>query len=124
MTTTESSASAKAAATRFREVHEKVRTELHKAIVGQDAVIDSVLTALFAGGHVLLEGVSGIGKTLLVQSPGAPLHLAFSRSQFTTHLSPSAERGPVITVEPQCAVHDLCLQLCPSVSILLPRDVS
>lgn len=122
MKTTESSASAKAAATRFREVHEKVRTELHKAIVGQDAVIDSVLTALFAGGHVLLEGVPGIGKTLLVHSLGETLDLAFSRIQFTPDLMPSDVRGAEILVETQGGGHELRFQPGPIVSNLVLAD--
>ena len=58
------------AAARFREVHDKVKAEVQRSIVGQDEVVEGVLSALFAGGHVLLEGVPGIGKTLLVRTLG------------------------------------------------------
>ena len=63
--------------------------EVAKVIVGQDAIVDGTLIALFAGGHVLLEGVPGLGKTLLVRTLGEVLDLSFSRIQFTPDLLPS-----------------------------------
>jgi MoxR-like ATPase len=122
MTTQASSASAKAAAARFREVHTRVRSEVHKAIVGQESVIDSVLTALFAGGHVLLEGVPGIGKTLLVHSLGEALDLKFSRIQFTPDLMPSDVRGAEILVQTRGGGHELRFQPGPIVSNLVLAD--
>lgn len=68
---------------------DRVRAELHKRIVGQEAVIDDVLTCLFAGGHALLEGVPGLGKTLLVRSLSEALDLEFSRIQFTPDMMPA-----------------------------------
>lgn len=53
---------------RASQLAQAVRTELQKAVIGQNTVIDDVLTALIAGGHVLLEGVPGLGKTLLVRA--------------------------------------------------------
>jgi MoxR-like ATPase len=85
-------------------------------------VIDSVLTALFAGGHVLLEGVPGIGKTLLVHSLGETLDLAFSRIQFTPDLMPSDVRGAEILVETQGGGHELRFQPGPIVSNLVLAD--
>ncbi|MGE0144763.1 MAG: AAA family ATPase [Planctomycetota bacterium] len=81
---------------RFREVFGKLAEEIHRRIVGQDDVVDGVLTALFAGGHVLLEGVPGIGKTMLVKSLGEALHLAKSRIQFTPDLMPADVVGTMV----------------------------
>ena len=54
----------------FRDVYEQLRREIGKVIVGQDEVVDQTLMALFADGHILLEGVPGLGKTLLVRTLG------------------------------------------------------
>ncbi len=67
---------------------ERIRREVGKAIVGQDAVIDLMLTALLAGGHILLEGVPGTGKTLLAQAFAQTLSLKFRRVQFTPDMMP------------------------------------
>jgi MoxR-like ATPase len=76
-----------------------LRTELGKVIVGQDAVVEGTLIALFAGGHVLLEGVPGLGKTLLVRTLGEVLDLSFSRIQFTPDLMPADILGTNIVME-------------------------
>ncbi len=68
-------------------------------MVGQEAVIDGVLTALMAGGHVLLEGVPGLGKTILVRSLGEALDLKFSRIQFTPDMMPADIQGTSVLVE-------------------------
>ncbi len=65
-----------------------IRHEVSKAIVGQDEVIDLMLTALLSGGHILLEGVPGTGKTLLAQAFAATLSLKFRRVQFTPDMMP------------------------------------
>jgi MoxR-like ATPase len=67
----------------------ELRAELARVVVGQDEVVEGVLLALLAGGHVLLEGVPGLGKTLLVRSLAQVLDLQFSRVQFTPDLMPS-----------------------------------
>ena len=67
----------------------RVREEIGKIIVGQQEVVDGVLICLLAGGHVLLEGVPGLGKTLLVRSLAGALHLRFLRIQFTPDLMPA-----------------------------------
>jgi MoxR-like ATPase len=87
------------AARRFREDFEKVRTEIAKAVVGHREVVEGVLVGLFAGGHVLLEGVPGLGKTLLIRSLSQALQLDFSRIQFTPDLMPADVTGTTIVVE-------------------------
>ena len=77
----------------FSKTVEKIKTEIHKDVVGQDDVIDNVIIAIIAGGNVLLEGVPGVGKTRLVRSLGRVLNLPFSRIQFTPDLMPSDVTG-------------------------------
>ena len=88
-----------AAVEKFRTQYAAVRAEVGKAIVGHDEVVDGVLTCLFAGGHALLEGVPGLGKTLLIRSLSEALHLQFSRIQFTPDLMPADVTGTTIVVE-------------------------
>ncbi len=78
---------------RFSEVIAKIKSELHKDVVGQDEIIDNVIISIIAGGNVLLEGVPGVGKTRLVRSLGKALGLPFSRIQFTPDLMPSDVTG-------------------------------
>src|SRR5262245_39488970 len=68
---------------RLNQARERIMGELRKVIVGQDAVIEQLLTALFGGGHVLLVGVPGLAKTLLISSLARVLDLKFNRIQFT-----------------------------------------
>ena len=77
----------------FRETFDGIRVELGKVIVGQDEIVDGVLMGLAANGHVLLEGMPGLGKTLLVRSLSQVLHLSFSRIQFTPDLMPADVTG-------------------------------
>ena len=77
----------------FSDSVKKMKTELHKDVVGQEEVIDAVLIAVIAGGNVLLEGVPGTGKTRLVRSLGQTLDLPFSRIQFTPDLMPNDVTG-------------------------------
>jgi MoxR-like ATPase len=73
----------------FQKDFQRIEQELGKVIVGHHDVIRGVLTALFAGGHCLLEGVPGLGKTLLVRTLGSVLQLKFNRIQFTPDLMPA-----------------------------------
>lgn len=80
----------------FATQFHKIRSQLQLAVVGQTALLDQVLWALVAGGNVLLEGVPGLGKTLLVKSLGRVLDLSFARCQFTPDLMPSDILGTQI----------------------------
>ncbi len=88
-----------AACEHFREAFGTLRSEVGRVIVGQDAVVEQTLVALFAGGHVLLEGVPGLGKTLLVNALSDSLGLDFSRIQFTPDLMPADITGTTVVVE-------------------------
>ncbi|MBP7370572.1 MAG: MoxR family ATPase [Arenimonas sp.] len=77
----------------------QLRNAIAQAIVGQEQVIEQLLIGLLAGGHCLLEGVPGLGKTLLVRSLGEALHLDFRRIQFTPDLMPSDILGTEILEE-------------------------
>jgi len=83
----------------FREKFHALRDEIGKVIVGQKPIIDEVLIALFAGGHVLLEGVPGLGKTLLVRTLSEILELEFRRIQFTPDLMPADIVGTNMVLE-------------------------
>lgn len=74
-------------------VYNTLREEIGKVIVGQKAIVDGTLHALFANGHVLLEGVPGLGKTLLVKTLSQVLDLSFNRIQFTPDLMPADVLG-------------------------------
>ncbi len=73
----------------FRNAYQAVFNEISKVIVGHAEIVHGVLTCLFCGGHALLEGVPGLGKTLLVRTLSQVLHLNFNRIQFTPDLMPS-----------------------------------
>src|SRR5687767_3187393 len=83
----------------FRELYGAMRSEIGKVIVGNDEIADGTLIALLAGGHVLLEGVPGLGKTLLVRTLSEVLDLAFNRIQFTPDLMPADILGTNIVME-------------------------
>ena len=75
---------------------QKLRDEIGKAVIGQDAAVERLLVALLAGGHVLLEGMPGLAKTLLVKSLGSALGAQFERIQFTPDLLPSDIVGTMV----------------------------
>src|SRR5690242_12377307 len=86
-------------ATEFRHAYGMVHREIGKVIVGHSDIVHGVLTCLFVGGHALLEGVPGLGKTLLVRTLSQVLELHFSRVQFTPDLMPSDIMGTNIINE-------------------------
>src|SRR5215213_11675048 len=77
----------------------RLRTQVSQRIVGQDEIIDGILTAVLAGGHALLIGVPGLAKTLMVQTVSEALNLTFNRVQFTPDLMPSDITGTDIIEE-------------------------
>ena len=83
----------------FRQMTRAIREQLARVIVGQTAVVDQLLIAFFAGGHVLLEGVPGLGKTLLAKSFARTLGLMFKRIQCTPDLMPADILGTQLVVE-------------------------
>ena len=83
----------------FRDSYTALRNEIGKVIVGHDEIVEATLIALFAGGHVLLEGVPGLGKTLLVRTLGEVFDLTFSRIQFTPDLMPADIVGTNLVME-------------------------
>jgi len=78
---------------------QRVRAEVHKAIVGQDRVLDEILLALLCGGHAVVEGVPGLAKTLLIATLARSLGMQFSRIQFTPDLMPSDITGTEVIEE-------------------------
>jgi MoxR-like ATPase len=83
----------------FVSAFEKLRAEVEKVIVGHREIINHVLIGMFAGGHVLLEGAPGLGKTLLIKTLAEGLELSFSRVQFTPDLMPADIIGTNIILE-------------------------
>ena len=113
---------ARDAAAEFNKVHAAIRDEVGKMMVGQEAVVEGVLAAMFAGGHVLLEGVPGLGKTLLVSSLGKAVDLSFSRIQFTPDMMPADIRGTNVLSESETGGTKLEFQEGPLVANLVLAD--
>src|SRR5438105_1125923 len=86
-------------AEQFRQAYGRIQGEIAKVIVGHTDIVHGVLTCLFVGGHALLEGVPGLGKTLLVRTLSEVLDLNFNRIQFTPDLMPSDIIGTNIITE-------------------------
>jgi MoxR-like ATPase len=83
----------------FQRTFERIQTEMARVIVGHTKVIEEILIAFFGGGHVLIEGVPGTGKTLIVRSLARALNLSFNRIQFTVDLMPADITGTRMVVE-------------------------
>src|SRR5271167_3130688 len=83
----------------FRGAYESLRLEIGKVIVGHHEIVEGTLIAIFGGGHVLLEGVPGLGKTLLVRTLSEVLDMSFNRIQFTPDLMPADILGTNIVME-------------------------
>src|SRR5688500_9701026 len=106
----------------FRDTYASMRGEVAKVIVGHDAIVDGTLIALLAGGHVLLEGVPGLGKTLLVRTLSEVLDLAFNRIQFTPDLMPADILGTNIVMETQGGRREFQFQKGPIFAHLILAD--
>ena len=107
---------------RFQADITTVRDEVGKMIVGQHDILDGVLTCLIAGGHALLEGVPGLGKTMLIRSVADALHLKFSRIQFTPDLMPSDILGTTIIAEDEQGKKDFEFRPGPAFAHLVLAD--
>ena len=111
------------ACTAFRETFAGLRAEIGRVLVGQDDVVEEVLIALFSGGHVLLEGVPGLGKTLLVRTLGDTLTLDFTRIQFTPDLMPADITGTsIVTEDPATGQRAITFRRGPIFSQLVLAD--
>ncbi len=107
----------------FREKFQAVRDEIGKAIVGHNEIVEGVLTCLFVGGHVLLEGVPGLGKTYLVRTLSEAVNLPFSRIQFTPDLMPADIIGTnIITEDPDTGRRQFEFQKGPLFSQIILAD--
>ncbi|MCP4941664.1 MAG: MoxR family ATPase [Planctomycetaceae bacterium] len=92
-------------ASRLHEARQKILDELGKIIVGQEEVIDEIMICLFSRGHVMLEGVPGLAKTLMISTLAQTLDLSFSRIQFTPDLMPADVTGTEIIEEDRSTGH-------------------
>jgi len=107
---------------KFREDYESVRAQIRRMIVGHVPIIDGVLTCLFVGGHALLEGVPGLGKTLLVRSLAEALSLEFHRVQFTPDLMPADITGTTVVRESPGGGKEFVFQRGPIFTQILLAD--
>jgi MoxR-like ATPase len=106
----------------FRNAYAALRAEIGKVVVGQGEIVESTVIALFAGGHVLLEGVPGLGKTLLVRTLSEVLDLSFNRIQFTPDLMPADILGTNIVMETQGGRREFQFQRGPIFAHLILAD--
>src|SRR5437773_4204243 len=106
----------------FRDSWQRLRREIGKVIVGHTEVVEGVLTCLFVGGHTLLEGVPGLGKTLLVRTLAQALDLTFNRIQFTPDLMPSDITGTNIITESPDGRRDFRFQAGPIFAQIVLAD--
>ena len=82
----------------FARIFRRIQAEIHKVIIGHEQAVEELLSALFASGHVLIEGVPGTGKTTLVKTLGLALNLSFNRIQFTVDLMPADITGTRVII--------------------------
>jgi MoxR-like ATPase len=106
----------------FREAFESILAQVSRVIVGHREVLEQTLIAFFAGGHVLIEGVPGTGKTLIVRSLGEALNLSFNRIQFTVDLMPADVTGTRIILDREDGRRELVFVEGPLFSHVLLAD--
>ena len=107
---------------RFRDDFSSLRREVGKVIVGQEKIVEGVLMGLIAGGHVLLEGVPGLGKTLLVRTLASVMHAKFSRIQFTPDLMPADIIGTNVMLDSHTGARGFQFERGPVFSNILLAD--
>ena len=106
----------------FKATFQRIKSEMGKMIVGQEEILEGVLVAFFAGGHVLLEGVPGLGKTMLVRTLAEAVDLTFSRVQFTPDLMPADIVGTSIIMENEQGHKEVKFQPGPVFANILLAD--
>jgi MoxR-like ATPase len=106
----------------FRQTYAALHDEIGKVIVGHEAIVEGTLIAVLAGGHVLLEGVPGLGKTLLVRTLSEVLDLSFNRIQFTPDLMPADILGTNIVMETGAGRREFQFQRGPIFAHLILAD--
>jgi MoxR-like ATPase len=106
----------------FSQSIAKIKDEIKKDVVGQEDIVDNVITAIIAGGNVLLEGVPGVGKTRLVRSLGKTLNLPFARIQFTPDLMPSDVTGTNVIEKDENGKMNVVFQKGPIFANLILAD--
>jgi MoxR-like ATPase len=107
---------------RFVTAAHRLEETVQTVVVGQPEVVRETITALLAGGHVLLEGVPGLGKTLLVRTLSAALNLSFSRIQFTPDLMPADATGTTILREDEAGRRSFAFQAGPLFAHIVLAD--
>src|SRR6476646_7157992 len=107
---------------KFRDAYGALRAEIGKVIVGHESIVEGTLIALLAGGHVLLEGVPGLGKTLLVRTLSQVLDISFNRVQFTPDLMPADILGTNIVMETPGGRREFVFQKGPIFAHLILAD--
>src|SRR5271169_5938449 len=106
----------------FRQSYSALREEIGKVIVGHELIVDGTLISILAGGHVLLEGVPGLGKTLLVRTLSEVLDLSFNRIQFTPDLMPADILGTNLVMETPAGRREFQFQRGPIFAHLILAD--
>ena len=108
----------------FRNNYFKISQEVQKCIVGMEDIVTTTRSSIFANGHVLLEGVPGLGRTLLVKTISKVLNLEFKRIQFTPDLMPTDLTGTLLSSEDETKTRDLTLKCGPIFShIVLAYEI-
>jgi MoxR-like ATPase len=106
----------------FRNAYESLRAEIGKVIVGHEDIVEGTLIAIFGGGHVLLEGVPGLGKTALIRSLASALDLKFNRVQFTPDLMPADVIGTNVIMENDAGKRDFTFMAGPIFAQIVLAD--